>query len=117
MSLSDQLAEEIAQGKAKKLLKAIVTEIALDPELRAIIVKEVAGELVTKKDLKETEERLERKIEEVRKELDARIDELRKEINELRNQFISLTKWMIGLMASMWISIVIGIIVALMKMK
>ncbi len=113
MSLSDQLAEEIAQGKAKKLLKAIVTEIALDPELRAIIVREVASNLATKEDIKE----LERKIEEVRKELDAKIDELRKEINELRNQFISLTKWMIGLMASMWISIVIGIIVALMKMK
>ncbi len=68
------------------MLKAIVTEIALDPELRAIIVREVAGELVTKKDLKESEERLERKRT-------------------------------IGLMASMWISIVIGIIVALMKMN
>ncbi|UXD22154.1 hypothetical protein IPA_02155 [Ignicoccus pacificus DSM 13166] len=134
MTLSDQLADEIARGKGKKLVKAIVNEIALDPELKAIVVKEVAGNLATKEDIKELEDKIERKIEDLRKEfreevgslraefrdeireVRGEINELRREINELRNQFNTMLKWMIGLMASMWISIVIGIIVALLKM-
>ncbi|UXD22109.1 hypothetical protein IPA_01715 [Ignicoccus pacificus DSM 13166] len=145
MTLADQLADEIAQGKGKRLVKAIVNEIALDPELKAIVIKEVAGNLATKEDIKELEDKMDKKFEEMRRYVDEKIEgvrrefkeemeslraefreeirevrgeinELRREINELRNQFNTMLKWMIGLMASMWISIVIGIIVALIKM-
>jgi len=109
MALSDRLAKEIAEGKANALMKAIAAEIASDPNLRALLVQAVLREVATKEDIARLEEKLDRKIESVRIELDRKIEDLRRD-------FSSLMKWMIGLMASMWISIVVGIIVALMKL-
>ncbi|NPA84811.1 MAG: hypothetical protein GXO07_02250, partial [Crenarchaeota archaeon] len=82
---------------------------ASDPNLRALLVQAVLREVATKEDIARLEEKLDRKIESVRIELDRKIEDLRRD-------FSSLMKWMIGLMASMWISIVVGIIVALMKL-
>ncbi|NPA85671.1 MAG: DUF1640 domain-containing protein, partial [Crenarchaeota archaeon] len=67
-------------------------------------------------ELKEDIRSVENKVEALKGELDVKVESVRKEIAEMRAQFNSLMKWMIGLMASMWISIVVGIIVALMKL-
>ena len=79
-------------------MKTIASEIASDPELRTSVIQAVLKDVATKEDLEKLEDKPERKIEELRRDLN------------------SLMKWMIGLMASMWISIVVGIIVALMKL-
>ncbi len=138
MTLADQLADEIAQGKGKRLLKVIASEIAMDPELRSTFMNNIVPQLATKEDLEKLERRMDEKIErlrrelkeeitalrqefkeevmELRKEFKEEIAELRREINELRKEMNNMLKWIIGLLASMWISIVVGIIVALLKM-
>jgi len=105
MTLSEQLMKEIEEGKAKKLMKAIASEIASDPELRALVVQAVLKDVATKEDLKALEERLERQM-----------SELRQDIRELNRRFDTMLKWIIGMLVTMWITIVAGIIVALMKM-
>jgi len=123
VTLSDQLMKEIEEGKAKGLMKTIASEIATDPELRALLVQAVLRDVATKEDLERVRLELKEYLEKVRvelkeeiRELRGEVAELRREMADLRNQFSSLMKWMIGLMASMWISIVVGIIVALIKM-
>jgi len=195
LSLSDQLAKEIMEGKGDKLISAIAYKLMIDPDFTKAIVNKLLKDLATKEDIEKLEARLrelatKQELFELRKEiaelmrtvatkndlreLEARLNEIEKkmatgeelkefevrvneiegkmatkediqkletrlngiernmatkedleklrkevkeDINELRNTFNTMLKWIIGLLTTMWVSIVVGIIIALIKLK
>ena len=116
MSLSDQLAKEIAEGKAEKLIKAIASELAKEPEARALIIEGVLKDVATKEDLEKAKLELKEEIRRVESELRQDVRRLDSRIDQLNQRFDTMLKWIIGMLVTMWITIVAGIIVALMKM-
>ena len=87
------------EGKGDKLISAIAYKLMIDPDFTKAIVNKLLKDLATKEDL-----------EKLRKEV-------KEDIKELRNTFNTMLKWIIGLLTTMWVSIVVGIIAALVKLK
>ena len=77
MSLSDQLAKEIMEGKGDKLISAIAYKLMIDPDFTKTIVNKLLKDLASKEDIEKLEARL--------RELATKQElfELRKEIAEL----------------------------------
>ena len=64
----------------KKLSKLVASEILLDPEIRLTLVEKSLELLATKKDLRETEERLRAEIRETEERLRAEIATIKEEL-------------------------------------
>ena len=103
MSLIERLLEELRKDvKARRrFLEFIASEIALQPELRSILIKSLIPEIVTRRDLREELSALEARLKgyvdskiselhirmgEMEKRLNQRIDEVEKRLNQGINE-------------------------------
>jgi len=93
----DRLPEDADKypQKQKQLARKLAIDIATEKTPRPLLLEGLLRDVATKQDLRELEERLERQIE-----------ELRREIHRLDERMDSLVKWMIGLLASIWLTLI-----------
>lgn len=104
-SIIDQLLEDMDRHpeKRKRLARTLALDIATEETLRLLLLEGLLRDVATKQDLREVEERLQKQIEGLRKDirkLDERVDRLNQRID-------GLVKWMVGLLASIWLTLVI----------
>ena len=99
MSLSDQLAKEIMEGKGEKLIDAIVYKLIADPKFARKVAEGLLGKVATKEDIEKVVGKLEelaskREVEELRRELvelekrvatKDELKELAEKVNRLEN--------------------------------
>ena len=86
-------------------------DIAAEETLCSLLLRGYYEMWQQKQDLREAEERLQKQIEELRKDiwkLDERVDRLNQRID-------SLVKWMVGLLASIWLTLVALLLPIILK--
>ncbi len=107
MSILPRLLEELERDEAgrRRLARMLAADIASEGELRVLLVNAVLREVATKEDLRRLEERMER-LEK----------ELREKIRRLDERIDSLVKWLIGLLASIWATLVALLLPVVLKL-
>lgn len=98
MSIIDRLLEDMDKypEKRKRLARTLALDIATEETLRLLLLESLLRDVSTKRDLREVEERLQKQME-----------ELRRDLWKLNERIDSLVKWMVGLLASIWLTLVI----------
>jgi len=98
MSIINQLLEDMDKypEKRKRLARTLALDIATEETLRLLLLESLLRDVSTKRDLREVEERLQKQME-----------ELRRDLWKLNEKIDSLVKWMVGLLASIWLTLVI----------
>lgn len=106
MSLLSRLLEELERDDVgrRRLAGMLAADIASEDGLRVLLVNAVLREVVTKEDFRRLEEGIEKLERELREDI-ARIDE----------RIDGLVKWVIGLLASIWATLVALLLPILLK--
>ena len=106
MSVIDQLLEDMDRHpeKRKRLARTLALDIATEETLRLLLLEGLLRDVATKQDLREVEERLQKQIE-----------ELRKDIWKLNERMDSLIKWVVGLLASIWLTLIALLLPIILK--
>ena len=104
----DKLLEELDREPeaAKRLAQRLAADLASEEQLRTLLLEALLHEAATKEDLERLEERLSARIDRLE-------DQLRSEIHHLEERMDSLMKWMIGLLATIWGTLLAAAITAL----
>lgn len=107
MSIIDRLLEDMDKypEKRKRLARALALDIATEETLRLLLLESLLRDVSTKRDLREVEERLQKQME-----------ELRRDLWKLNERIDSLVKWMVGLLASIWLTLVVLLSPVILKM-
>ncbi|AEM38306.1 hypothetical protein Pyrfu_0435 [Pyrolobus fumarii 1A] len=124
-SLIDRLLEDAARHpeKRRRLARMLALDIATEETLRSLLLEGLLRDVATKQDLekvrremREMEERLKREMREVEERLQRQMEELRKGIWRLEDRMDNLVKWMVGLLASIWLTLVALLLPVVLKM-
>ncbi len=105
MGIAEQLISEL-EGDAEKrrrLARLLVPEVYSDQELRTATINALYRDIVTKEDLAE-----------LREELREDIRRLEERINRVEARIDSLVKWVIGMLATMWVTLVAALLASLL---
>ena len=107
MSIINRLLEDMDKYPEKRqwLARALALDIATEETLRLLLLESLLRDVSTKRDLREVEERLQKQME-----------ELRKDLWKLNERIDSLVKWMVGLLASIWLTLVVLLLPVILKM-
>jgi len=106
-SIIDQLLEDVNRHpeKRKRLARILALDIATEETLRLLLLEGLLRDVATKRDLREVEERLQKQME-----------ELRRDLWKLNERIDGLVKWMVGLLASIWLTLVVLLLPVILKM-
>jgi len=106
MSVIDQLLEDMDRHpeKRKRLARTLALDIATEETLRLLLLEGLLRDVSTKRDLREVEERLQKQIE-----------ELKKGLWKLNERMDSLIKWVVGLLASIWLTLIALLLPIILK--
>ena len=119
MSLVDRLLEELDSRPeaAKRLARRLAADIASEEQLRNLLLEGLLREAATKEDLEKLEERINARIDRLEESVNSRMDKLEERLNKridmLNARIDGLLKWVIGLLATIWGTIVVAAIAAL----
>ena len=92
--------------EARRLARRIAADIVSEEQLRALLVDALVREAATRRDLERLGDRLEERI----KRLEERMDRMYVDLNR---RLDTLTRWMIGLLATIWATLLAAAIAAL----
>ena len=106
MSVIDQLLEDMDRHpeKRKRLARTLALDIATEETLRLLLLEGLLRDVSTKRDLRGVEERLQKQIE-----------ELKKGLWKLNERMDSLIKWVVGLLASIWLTLIALLLPIILK--
>ncbi|AEM39002.1 hypothetical protein Pyrfu_1137 [Pyrolobus fumarii 1A] len=117
----DRLVEELRANPEKraKLARLLALDIAAEESLRTLLLEALLREAVTKRDLKELEDRMEKRLDGIERRIDSverRIKKLEEKISSVEERIVSIFKWMIGLLVTIWLTLLALLLPVIIKL-